>query len=86
MRIFEIMLKECMEVAEKVKADKELSAAIARAKEIAIDIYGNTEFREAAEVAGYLQELAPIDADVIFNVVSEDAVEAEVKMVLTISE
>lgn len=86
MRTFEIMLKECRDAVEKVKADKELSAAIANAKEIAIDIYGNAEFRETAEVAGYLQELAHEDADVIFRVVSESVAEAEVKMVLAISE
>lgn len=86
MRTFEIILKECMDAVEKVKADKELSAAIANAKEITIDVYGNAEFREAAEVAGCLQELAPTDADVIFRVVPESVSEAEVKMVLTISE
>jgi len=34
MRTFEIILKECMDAVEKVKTDKELSAAIANAKEI----------------------------------------------------
>lgn len=83
---FEIILENCMDAVERVKVDKELSAVIAKATEITIDIYGNAEFREAAEVAGYLQELAHEDADVIFRVVSESVVEAEVKMVLEISE
>ena len=86
MSTYEIMLTECKDAITKVKADKELSAVIARAKEIAIDIYGNAEFREAAEAAGYLQELAPEDADVVFRVVPGENAEAEVKMVLTISE
>ena len=80
---FEIMLQNCADAINKVNEDKELCTAISRAKEIAIDIYGNVEFAEAAEFVGEIQELAPEDADVIFRVMPRNSDGSNVTVIFT---
>ena len=86
MKTFEIVQKDCMDIIETIKTDKELREVIGKAKEMVIDIYGNVEFMEAADIAENLQELTSPDTDVIFKVVSENTDGNEIKVVLTVSE
>ena len=83
---FEIMLQNCADAINKVNEDKELCAAISIAKEIAIDIYGNVEFAEAAEFVREIQELAPEDADVIFRVMPRNSDGSNVTVIFTVVE
>ena len=83
---FEIISKNCADVINKVNEDKELYAAINRAKEVTVDIYGNAEFAEAAEAVGEIQELAPEDADIIFRVIPKNSDGSNVTIIFTVLE
>ena len=81
---FEVISENCIDAINKANNNKKLCKAIARAKEITIDIYGNAEFVEAAEFSVNIQELAPLDANVIFRIVPENTNGSKVKIIFTI--